>query len=185
MILINLLPHRKIAKVKRRESLYVSLTASALLGGLLAGLIYVWYQLEITEQQDRHIILSSEIASLNAKIKEVASLEQEIADLRARQGAVEDLQAERNLPVHLLNQLVKRVPDGVYLKSMKQTNSLVTLTGSAQSNERVAELLRNLSNNSPFVTQPELVEIVAGTASLGAKDQRRVSNFIVSAQLKK
>lgn len=185
MILINLLPHREIAKVKRRESFYVSLAASALLGGLLAGLIYVWYQIEITEQQGRNIVLSSEIASLNAQIKEVASLEQEIADLRARQGAVEDLQAERNLPVHLLNELVKRVPDGVYLKGMKQVNSLVTLTGSAQSNERVAELLRNLSNNSPFVTKPELVEIIAGSASLGAKDQRRVSNFIVSVQLKK
>ncbi|HMS25842.1 MAG TPA: PilN domain-containing protein [Burkholderiaceae bacterium] len=185
MILINLLPHREIAKVKRRESFYVSLAASALLGGLLAGLIFVWYQIEITEQQGRNIVLSSEIESLNTQIKAVATLEQEIADLRARQGAVEDLQAERNLPVHLLNELVKRVPDGVYLKGMKQVNSLVTLTGSAQSNERVAELLRNLSNNSPFVTKPELVEIIAGTASLGAKDQRRVSNFIVSVQLKK
>lgn len=148
MILINLLPHREIAKVKRRESFFVSLAASALLGGLLAGLIYVWYQIEITEQQGRNIVLSSEITGLNAQIKEVASIEQEIADLRARQGAVEDLQAERNLPVHLLNELVKRVPDGVYLKGMKQVNSLVTLTGSAQSNERVAELEKSVKQQS-------------------------------------
>lgn len=185
MILINLLPHREAAKIKRRESFYVSLAASALLGGLIAGLCYVWYQVQITDQQARNSVLTTEIARLDGQIKEVAALEQEIAGLRARQGAVEDLQAERNLPVHLLNELVLRVPDGVFLKSMKQTDALVSITGSAQSNERVAELLRNLSNNSPYVTKPELVEIVAGTAALSAKDQRRVSNFVVSVQLKK
>lgn len=185
MILINLLPHREVTKLKRRESFFVSLTASALLGGLLAVLVFVWYQVQITEQQARNTLLLTENQRLDVQIKDVAALEKEIAGLRARQEAVEDLQTERNLPVHLLNELVKQVPDGVFIKSMKQEGSAVSLTGSAQSNERVAELLRNLSSDNPFITKPELVEIVAGTTALTPKDQRRVSNFVVSVQLKK
>lgn len=185
MILINLLPHREVAKQKRRESFFVSLAASALLGGLIAGLIFVLFTVQITEQQSRNTLLKNENTRLDAQIKEVATLEKEISGLRARQEAVEDLQAERNLPVHLMNELVKQVPDGVFIKNMKQEGSLVSLTGAAQSNERVAEFLRNLSNNNPYVTKPELVEIVSGTTALSPKDQRRVSNFVVSIQLKK
>jgi type IV pilus assembly protein PilN len=185
VILINLLPHREVAKQKRRESFFVSLAASALLGGLVAGLVFVWFQLQITEQQARNTILQTENARLDVQIKEVASLQKEIAGLKARQEAVEDLQAERNLPVHLLNEIVKQVPDGVFIKNMKQDGSVVSLTGAAQSNERVAELLRNLSNNNPYITKPELIEIVSGTTALTPKDQRRVANFVVSVQLKK
>lgn len=185
MILINLLPHREAAKLKRKESFFVSLAASALLGCLLAGLIFVWYQVQITEQQARNTVLRSENARLDVQIKEVATLQKEISGLRSRQEAVEDLQTERNLPVHLLNEIVKQVPDGVFIKNLKQEGSLVALTGAAQSNERVAEFLRNLSSENPYVTKPELVEIVAGTTALTPKEQRRVSNFVVKVQLKK
>lgn len=185
MILINLLPHREVAKQKRRESFFVSLAAAALSGGLIAGLIFVWFQVHITEQQARNSVLQTENARLDIQIKEVATLQKEISGLRARKEAVEDLQAERNLPIHLLNELVRQVPDGVFIKNMKQEGSLVSLTGAAQSNERVAEFLRNLSNHNPYVTKPELVEIVSGTTALTPKDQRRVSNFVVSVQLKK
>jgi type IV pilus assembly protein PilN len=185
MILINLLPHREAAKLKRKESFFVSLAASALLGCLLAGLIYVWYQVQITEQQARNTVLRTENSRLDVQIKEVATLQKEISGLRSRQEAVEDLQAERNLPVHLMNEIVKQVPDGVFIKNLKQEGSLVALSGVAQSNERVAEFLRNLSSDNPYVTKPELVEIVAGTTALTPKDQRRVSNFVVRVQLKK
>ena len=185
MILINLLPHREAAKLKRRESFFVSMAAAALLGGLISGLIFVWFQVQITDQQSRNTLLQAENSRLDVQIKEVAALQKEIAGLKARQEAVEDLQAERNLPVHLLNEIVKQVPDGVFIKNMKQEGALVALTGAAQSNERVAELLRNLSNNNPYVTQPELVEIVAGTTALTPKDQRRVANFVIRVQLKK
>jgi type IV pilus assembly protein PilN len=185
MILINLLPHREAAKLKRKESFFVSLAASAMLGALLAGLIFVWYQVQITEQQARNTTLRTENQRLDVQIKEVSTLEKEIAGLRSRQEAVEDLQTERNLPVHLLNEIVIRVPDGVFIKSLKQEGSAVALTGVAQSNERVAEFLRNLSSENPFVTKPELVEIVAGTTALTPKEQRRVSNFVISVQLKK
>lgn len=185
MILINLLPHREAAKLKRRETFFVSLAASALLGSLLAGLIFVWYQIQITEQQARNTLLRTENQRLDVQIKDVAVLEKEISGLRSRQEAVEDLQTERNLPVHLLNEIVKQVPDGVFIKNMKQDGAVVSLTGAAQSNERVAEFLRNLSSENPFITKPELVEIVAGTTALTPKEQRRVSNFVVSVQLKK
>jgi type IV pilus assembly protein PilN len=110
-------------------------------------------------------------------------LQQEIAALRARQQAVEDLQADRNMPVHLLNELVKQLPDGVYLTSVKQDNQTIAIQGVAQSNERVSELLRNLGNNSPWLSRPELVEIVAGSVSLSPRDQRRVANFNVRVKL--
>lgn len=185
MILINLLPHREAAKLKRKESFFVSLAASALLGCLLAGLIFMWYQTQIAEQQARNTVLRTENAHLDTQIKEVANLQKEISGLRSRQEAVEDLQTERNLPVHLMNEIVKQVPDGVFVKNLKQEGSLVNLTGVAQSNERVAEFLRNLSSDNPFVTKPELVEIVAGTTALTPKEQRRVSNFVIRVQLKK
>lgn len=185
MILINLLPHREAAKRLRKESFFVSLTFAAMLGGLLALAIFAWYQVQITEQQARNTTLRSENQRLDVQIKEVATLEKEISGLKSRQGAVEDLQTERNLPVHLLNEIVKQVPDGVFIKNLKQEGPLVALTGVAQSNERVAEFLRNLSSDNPFVTKPELVEIVAGTTALTPKDQRRVSNFVIRVQLKK
>ena len=96
---------------------------------------------------------------------------------------MEDLQADRNLPVHLLNELVRQLPDGVYVTSLKQDNQIVTIQGMAQSNERVSELLRNLGNNSPWLTKPELVEITAGTVTLSPRDQRRVSNFNMRVRL--
>jgi type IV pilus assembly protein PilN len=185
MILINLLPHREAAKLKRKESFFVSLAASAILGCLLAALVYVFYQIQITEQQARNTVLRSENARLDVEIKEVATLQNEISGLRSRQEAVEDLQTERNLPVHLMNEIVKQVPDGVFIKNLKQDASLVSLTGVAQSNERVAEFLRNLSGDNPYITKPELEEIVAGTTALTPKDQRRVSNFVIRVQLKK
>lgn len=183
MILINLLPHREVARKKRKDVFNLSLGASALAGGLIAGVIYLWLQGQISTQQDQNMILQKEIRVLEGQIKEIAGLEGEIAALRARQQAVEDLQSDRNLPVHLLSELVKQLPDGVYITNMKQENQLVSLQGVAQSNERVSELLRNLANNTPWFTKSELVEIVAGNVTLGTRDQRRISNFTIRVRL--
>lgn len=183
MILINLLPHREAARKRRRDAFNVALGASALLGGLIAGLIFLWFQSEIESQQDRNLMLQNEIKRFDVQIKDIAGLEAEIAALRARQQAVEDLQADRNLPVHLLTELVTQLPEGVYIASMRQENQSVTLQGVAQSNERVSELLRNLANNTPWFTKPELVEIVAGSVSLSPREQRRVANFTIRVRL--
>lgn len=183
MILINLLPHREVARKLRRDQFNVTLAGSVLLGCLIGGLVFLWYQSQITGQQDRNQLLQSEIRKFDAQIKDIAGLEGEIAALRARQQAVEDLQADRNLPVHLLTELVKQLPDGTYIASMRQENQSVTLQGVAQSNERVSELLRNLANNTPWFSKPELVEIVAGSVSLTTRDVRRVANFTIRVTL--
>ena len=177
MILINLLPHREAARKRRRETFQAIMVASALAGLAIAGLIYWWFQMQITDQQDKNNFLRGEIQVLEKQIKEIATIEEEIAALQARQKAVEDLQSDRNLPVHLLNELVKQLPDGVYVTSLKQADQVVTMQGMAQSNERVSEMLRNLTNNTPWFSKPELVEIIAANVSLSPKDQRRVSSF--------
>ncbi|MBS81780.1 MULTISPECIES: PilN domain-containing protein [unclassified Variovorax] len=187
MILINLLPHREAARKRRREAFFGTLAGAALLGGLIACLGYLWFEAQISAQQSKNRFLQGEIKKLEVEIKEISTLQDEIAALRARQQAVEDLQGDRNLPVHLLNELVRQLPDGVYLSNMKQDNQTVTLQGMAQSNERVSELLRNLGNNSPWLVKPELVEITSATVSLSAnqRDQRRVANFTMRIGLKR
>ena len=185
MILINLLPHRDAARKRKRELFFIALGIAALIGGLISGAVYSWYQAHIAGQKDRNALLKTEITKLEAQIKDISGLQQEIAALRARQTAVEDLQGNRNMPVYLLAELVKQLPDGVYINSMKQENQVVLITGVAQSNERVSELLRNLANNSAWLTRPELVEITASSIALSARDQRRVSNFSMRVALKR
>ena len=185
MILVNLLPHREAARKRKRELFFATLGIAALLGGLISSAVYSWYQSQISVQKDKSSLLRNEITKLEGQIKDVAGLQREINALRARQTAVEDLQGNRNLPVYLLAELVKQLPDGVFINSMKQDNQTVLLTGVAQSNERVSELLRNLNNNSPWLTRPELVEITASTIALTPRDQRRVSNFSMRVALKR
>lgn len=183
MILINLLPHREAARKKRQDIFNLSLGASAMAGGVIAGIVFLWIQTQISAQESLNAVLTQEIQKLDNQIKDIAALESEIAALRARQQAVEDLQADRNMPVHLLGELARQLPEGIFINSMRQSGQLVTLQGSAQSNERVSELLRNLSNNSQWFTKPELVEIVAASVTLAAKDQRRVANFTIRVRL--
>lgn len=185
MILINLLPHREMARKRARQVFNASLGMAALAGAAVAGGIYLWLQSEISAQQGRNQFLAAEIASLDEQIKEVASLEAEIAALKARQEAVENLQSDRNMSVHLMNEAVRQLPDGIYLRNIKQEGQNVLIAGSAQSNERVSELLRNLSRNSEWVTKPELVEIVAANMALGPREQRRVYDFTLRVQLQR
>lgn len=183
MILINLLPHREAARKRRREVFQAAMLASFLLGLAVAGAVYWWYQEGIEDQQQKNQFLRVETRKLEDQIKEISTIEAEIAALRARQAAVENLQSDRNLPVYLLTELVRQLPEGVYLSSLKQEGQAVTLVGVAQSNERVSEMLRNLGENTPWFAKPELTEIVAGTLSLGPRDQRRVSNFNLRVRL--
>lgn len=185
MILINLLPHREAARKSRRELFFATLGAAALTGLLFSFAIYSWYGAKIDSQRGKNTFLKTEITRLEDQIKDIATLQAEIAALRARQNAVEDLQGNRNLPVDLLTELVRQLPDGVYINSMKQDNQSILITGVAQSNERVSELLRNFGNNSPSLVRPELVEITASTLALTPRDQRRVANFTMRVGLKR
>ena len=183
MILINLLPHREEARKRRKEAFQATMFASFLLGLAIAGAIYWWFQIMITDQQNKNAFLQQEIQVLEGQIKEIASIEDEIASLRARQKAVEDLQSDRNLPVHLLTEMVRQLPDGVYVTAIKQAGQTITMQGMAQSNERVSELLRNLASNTPWLAKPELAEITASSVALTPRDQRRVSAFNLRFQL--
>ena len=177
MILINLLPHRELARKKRKEGFQMSMLVAALVGLAIAAVIYLFYQYRIEQQEFRNNYLQAEIKNLDVKIAEVAKIDEEIASLKARQKAVEDLQSDRNLPVHLLNELVLQLPDGVYIESVKQQEQSVQIQGVAQSNERVSELLNSLSTKTPWLSKPELVEVVGTTIQLNAKEKKRVSGF--------
>jgi type IV pilus assembly protein PilN len=183
VILINLLPHREAARKRRKEIFFVLLGFSALVGLLVSVVIYLWFSAAATMQQKTNAAIDSEIKLLENQIKDIAGLETEIAALRARQQAVEDLQSDRNLPVHLLTELVNQLPDGVYITKMVQADQMVSINGIAQSNERVSELLRNLANNTPWFSKPELIEIVAGTVTVSPRELKRVSNFTMKVRL--
>jgi len=183
MIAINLLPHREIARKKKRDRFFVNLGLAVGAGLLAAALVYGFFQVQIDAQQGRNQFIQAEIQKLDLQIRDVATLQQELDGLKSRQAAVESLQAGRNLPVHLLDEMVRQLPEGVHLTALRQEGLAITLTGVAQSQERVSELLRNLGNRSPWLTQPQLVEITAATLTLGPRDQRRVFNFSVRVTL--
>jgi type IV pilus assembly protein PilN len=183
VILINLLPHREAARKRRRERFLFMLALSVASGAVVAGAVYLAQAAAVAAQRERNDILGSEIRRLDSQIKDISHLRQEIAALRARQQAVEDLQADRNMPVHLLRELVEQLPDGIYLTGLRQDPQVVVLQGVAQSNERVSEMLRNLGHRSVWLAQPELVEIVASSVNLGPREQRRVANFQVRVRL--
>ena len=183
MILINLLPHREIANKRRKEVFQMAMFGALLAGLLAAAVVFSIYQALIDSQQERNSYLKSEISQLDNQIKDIKGLEEEINSLKARQKSVEDLQADRNLPVYLLSDITQLLPEGVYVTSMKQTGLNVEVKGSAQSNERVSEVLRNISNGSPWFTKPILKEIVSGTVEVAPKDLRKVVTFTMSFTL--
>ena len=183
MILINLLPHREIANKRRKEVFQMAMFGALLAGLLAAAVVFSVYQALIDSQQERNSYLKSEISQLDNQIKDIQGLEEEINSLKARQKSVEDLQADRNLPVYLLSDITQLLPEGVYITSMKQTGLNVEVKGSAQSNERVSEVLRNISNGSPWFTKPILKEIVSGTVEVAPKDLRKVVTFTMSFTL--
>jgi type IV pilus assembly protein PilN len=181
VILINLLPHREEKRKRRKQAFFTGIGLAAVAGVLIAG--GWWFVLDQLKaaQEGRNAFLQGEIKKLEAQIKEVANLRAEIEALKARQKSVEDLQTDRNMPVHLLNDLVAQTPDGVFLTSVRQTGQNVAVTGVAQTNERVSELLRNTLYNATWLSKPELVEIVAQTAQGG----RRQYNFAMRLTLKR
>jgi type IV pilus assembly protein PilN len=184
MIRINLLPHREQRRKQRKNAFIAMLVGAAIVGALVVLLVGIVIANRISSQTQRNEFIKAENRRLDVEIKEIATLKAEIESLKARQQAVEDLQGDRNQPVYLLDELVKQVPEGVYLRSFKQEGQRVALNGYAQSNERVSELLRNLSNNSPWLEHPDLIEIKAVAAGQG-KDAKRVFDFTINVGIKR
>lgn len=180
MIKINLLPHRALKRAARRRDFYVmaGLTfAASLLIVIAGGIIFTGY---IANQASRNTYIKDANRKLDGQIKEIAQLRSEIDGLKARQQAVENLQGDRNLPVHMLEELTRQTPEGVYLRSALQDGMRIALNGHAQSNERIAELLRNLGNNSVWLERPELIEI-----RLVPVGNRRLFEFGINVYLKR
>ena len=185
MILINLLPHREERRKRRRAAFFAGLALAAAAG---AGVVALWYgvlQQMTSTQQARNDFLSAETRKLEAQIKDIATLRAEIEALKARQNAVENLQLDRNVPVHILNELVRQTPEGVYFTNIKQDGQVLAVIGITQTNERMSEFLRNLGNNSQWLTKPELVEIKVSTAQTAARDQRRLYDFSMRISVKR
>lgn len=185
MILINLLPHREERRRRRKATYFLGLGLAAAAGLAIVGLWYVVLQQMTSSQQDRNAFLTAEIKKLEVQIKDIANLRGEIESLKARQKAVEDLQIDRNVPVHVLNELVKQTPEGVYLTTVRQDGQLLTVSGIAQTNERVSELLRNTANNSEWLVKPDLIEIKASAVQTANKEQKRLFDFSVRLNVKR
>jgi type IV pilus assembly protein PilN len=183
VILINLLPHREEKRKRRKAAYFTGLALGALAGVVVVGIWFAVLEQQKSAQMERNAFLGAEIKKLETQIKEIANLRAEIEALKARQKAVEDLQTNRNIPVYLLNELVKQTPDGVYLNAIRQTGQVVAVTGVAQSNERVSEFLRNTLYNSPWLEKPELIEITAGAAQGGGR--QRAYNFSMRLSIKR
>ncbi len=184
MIRINLLPHRELKRQARRRLFGILCVIAILIGGAIVGAGGVFINGEISDQNSTNAYIKSENAKLDADIKEIAKLRDEIEGLKARQRAVEDLQGDRNLPVHVLDELVKNTPEGIYLRSLRQQGTRVTLNGLAANNAKVADYVRNLGNNSPWLTGPELVEIKAVTVGTGAA-AKRLNDFTMAVSIRR
>jgi type IV pilus assembly protein PilN len=184
MIRINLLPHREARRKQNKNAFFRMLILAGIFGGAVVLAVGLFIATKISEQTQRNAYITEENKKLDKQIEEIATLKQDIEALKARQQAVEDLQSDRNQPVYLLDELVKQVPEGVFLRSFKQEGQRVTMTGLAQSNERVSELLHNLNNNSPWLERPELIESKSGTVGQG-KDTKKIFEFTMNVGIKR
>ena len=185
MIMINLLPHREERRKRRKIAFFAGLGVAALAGLAMIGVWYLIVGQLVAAQQQRNAFLQGEIGKLDVQIKDIASLKSEIASLKARQKAVEDLQIDRNVPVHVLNELVRQVPEGIYITSVKQDGQTLIVAGIAQTQERVSELLRNTAYSSEWLVRPELVESRSVTAVGANREQKRLFEFSMRLTVKR
>ena len=177
-IRINLLPHREQKRQARQRQFYTLMISLAVLGLAVIALVHGVLVNQIERQASRNRVLKTEIAKLDEQIKEIDRLRDQIQAVLARKQVVETLQVNRSASVKLVDQLVRQLPDGVYLKAIKQTGQKINMVGLAQSNARVSTLMRNLES-SPYLEKPELVEIKAVTDR-----NQRVNEFSLNISLK-
>ena len=185
MILINLLPHREERRQRRKAAFFAGLGVAAIAGLAIVGVWYLIVQQLTTAQQDRNAFLTAEIKKLEVQIKDIATLKAEIESLKARQKAVEDLQIDRNVPVHVLNELVKQTPEGIYFRSIKQDGQTLSVLGIAQTQERISEFLRNTAYSSEWLVKPELIESKSTTAIGANREQRQLFEFSMRMAVKR
>jgi type IV pilus assembly protein PilN len=177
MIRVNLLPHREIRRKAQQQQFFIMLGTVVAIGvGIWFG-VHVYLVDQFDNQVSRNKYLLTEIEKLDKQIAEIQKLKDQTAALLARKRVVETLQGTRSEVVHLLDQLVRQLPDGVYLKAIKQTGTRVTITGLTQSQARVSTLMRNLEA-SPHLESPGLIEIKGGQ-----QGSQRVNEFIMNINI--
>ena len=179
MIRINLLPHRAEKRKAQQVQFIAFSVISVVLGALIVAFVHVSIMTQIDYQERRNAYLNKEIVVLDRQIDEIKKLREQTKSLLARKTVVENLQSTRADVVHLMDQMLRILPDGVYLKSLKQTGNKINLVGYAQSNARVSTLMRSIED-SPWLESPILVVIQATTA-----DKMRMSEFTLNFNLSK
>ncbi len=182
MIRVNLLPHREEKRKRRQQQFGVLAGLAALLGLAVVGIVWVFLDQQVTQQQANVAYMKAEIDKLDKQIEEIRKIREETASLLAKKQVVEGLQSNRSEPVQLLDQLLRQLPEGVYLKGIKQVGPKVNVMGYAQSNARVSTLMRNLGA-SPYLENPELIEIKAVPAP--DKSGNRVNEFSMNISIKR
>ncbi|MGI9342481.1 MAG: PilN domain-containing protein [Gammaproteobacteria bacterium] len=176
---INLLPWRDELREQRRNQFYMALGAAAAGAGLAVLLTNMTFGSIIGHQNDRNRMLQNEIDALNIRIEEILSLEDQKDRLLARMQIIEQLQRSRPGIVHVFEELVTTLPNGVYLNSLKQNGKRLEIIGAAESNTRVSALMRNI-DGSDWMTRPDLEVVEVKQSRLGA-DGARASEFKVFA----
>ncbi|NMG74291.1 PilN domain-containing protein [Aromatoleum diolicum] len=179
MIRINLLPHRELKRRERRKQFYAFSGVMVVVGLVIGVIVHTVIAGYVERQERRNAFLKTEITKLDAEIAEIKRLREQIDALLARKQVIESLQATRAQSVQLLNELATRVPDGVYLRSIKQAGAKIALLGYSQSNSRVSNLMRSL-DESAFLEQPGLVEVKSATLN-----KRRVSDFALNINIER
>lgn len=178
MIRINLLPHREEAKKAKREQFYVLTGLISILGVLIVFAVYSLIDGQINNQAGTNDFLKKEIAVLDKQLDQIKRLKEQTQALLSRKQVIENLQRDRGETVYLLSEMVKQVPEGVYLKTLKQDGLKVSVTGYAQSNSRVSALMRNIEA-SPWLEGPQLVEVKAGILN-GRRINEFSMNFVLT-----
>lgn len=179
MIRINLLPHREEKRKARRQQFYALTGMVSVLAGLIVFLVYTVIAGYISNQESNNEFLKKEIAVLDKQIDEIKRLKEQTQALLSRKQIIESLQRDRAEAVRLLSELVKQMPEGIYIRSVKQAGQGVNLTGYAQSNTRVSALMRNIEA-SPWLQKPQLIEIKAVT--LG---KQRINEFNMNISIRR
>lgn len=177
MIRINLLPHREEARKAKRQQFFALLGMVGVLGALIVAFVYTVIAGYISSQEENNAFLKKEIAVLDKQLDQIKRLKEQTQSLLARKQVIESLQRDRGEAVHLLSELVKQVPEGIYLKSLKQEGAKINMSGYAQSSARVSNLMRNLEA-SPWMEQPGLVEVKAVMV-----EKRRLNEFTLNVSV--
>lgn len=179
MIRVNLLPHRAEKRRARQIQFIAFSVISVALAGFLVGVVELAIDTQISYQERRNTYLKQETAVLDKQIAEIKKLREQTQSLLARKNVVEGLQSTRSDVVHLLDQMLRILPDGVYLNTLKQAGNRIVLVGFTQSNARVSTLMRAIED-SPWLDTPTLIEIHATNSGGG-----RISQFTLEFNLTK